>query len=93
MKINDIKIPELSELKRPEKPVKKEPSASAPDSRDMVAISPEALEMQEAIETARAAPDIRIEKVRHLKEEIERGMYRVRGSNVAEKMLESVFEK
>lgn len=93
MKINDVKIPALTELKKPEKAVKRESAESVAGSKDMVAISPKAVEMQEAIEAAKAAPDIRKEKVQLLKDEIDRGMYRVRGSNVAEKMLESVLEK
>lgn len=93
MKIYNTKTPVLSELNKPEKTVKKEPSASVSSPKDVVEISSRAVEMRGAIEAARSAPDIRTEKVQVLKEEIGRGMYKVRAGSVADKMLESVFEK
>lgn len=90
MKINDVKGVLPPEVKKAERPVKKEPAATA--SKDVVAISSKAVEMQEGIEAARNAPDIRAEKVQVLKEEIRKGLYRVRGSNVAEKIIESASE-
>lgn len=88
MEINNVKGVVLPEVKKAERPVKKEPAATA--SKDVVAISSKAAEMQEGIEAARNAPDIRVEKVRLLKEEIEKGLYSVRGSNVAEKIIEEI---
>lgn len=93
MKVNDVKIPALAEIKKPEKKEKKDSSSSVAGVKDTVAISPKAAEMQAAIEAAKAAPDIRKEKVQLLKDEIDRGMYRVRGSNVAEKIIDSALEK
>lgn len=90
MKIYDSRAAALPEVKRVERPVKKEPSASA--SGDVVAISSKAVEMREAVEGARNAPEIRTEKVRLLKEEISKGMYSVRGYNVAEKVIESALD-
>lgn len=90
MKINDITGAVLSEVKKVERPAKKEPPAAV--SKDVVAISSKAVEMQEGIDAARNAPDIRSEKVRLLKEEIGKGMYSVRGNNVAEKIIASAVE-
>lgn len=88
MKIYDSRAAVLPEVKNVERPVKKELSALA--SGDMVAISSKAVEMQEAVQIARNAPDIRAVKVQLLKEEISKGMYSVRGNNVAEKMMEEI---
>ncbi len=90
MKINDITGAVLPEVKKVERPAKKDTPAAV--FKDVVAISSKAVEMQEGIKAARNAPDIRAEKVRLLKEEIEKGMYSVRGSNVAEKIITSALE-
>lgn len=91
MKINDVISAVLPEVKKVERPAKKDPPATV--SKDVIAISSKAVAMQEGIEAAKNAPDIRAEKVRLLKEEIGKGMYSVRGSNVAEKIIASAFEK
>lgn len=90
MEINNVKGAVLPELKKVERPAKKDTAATV--SKDVIAISSKAVEMQEGIEAARSAPDIRAEKVRLLKEEIEKGMYSVRGGNVAEKIIASALE-
>lgn len=90
MEINNVNGIVLPEVKKAERSAKKEPAATA--SKDVVAISSKAVEMQEAIEAAKSAPDVRAEKVQMLKEEIGKGLYRVRGSNVAEKIIESALE-
>lgn len=90
MEINNVKGAVFPELKKVERPAKKDPPAIV--SKDVIAISSKAVEMQEGMEAARNAPDIRVEKVRLLKEEVEKGMYSVRGSNVAEKIIASALE-
>lgn len=92
MKIYDKVIQSVPEVKKSlEKAVRKE--ATVHDSKDVVSISFKAEEMRKAVEVAKASPDIRSEKVKVLKEEVERGTYSVRSDKVAEKVIGSVLEK
>lgn len=90
MKIDEAKGAVLPEVKKVERHAKKDPSPTA--TKDVIVISSKAVELREGIEAARNAPDIRAEKVRLLKEEIGKGTYSVRGSNVAEKIIASALE-
>ncbi|MDR0671487.1 MAG: flagellar biosynthesis anti-sigma factor FlgM [Oscillospiraceae bacterium] len=64
---------------------------SAPRARsqapDMVEISRNARPLGEFLRAAQSAPDVRMEKVTVLRQQIEAGTYRVEGRAVAEKLL------
>ena len=56
-------------------------------SEDKVVLSPKAREIQEAKKLLNSFPDIREEKVAHLKKQIENGTYQIKGEKIAIKML------
>ncbi len=65
-------------------------SKQGPDeilSEDKVVLSPKAREIQEAKKLLNSLPDIREEKVAHLKKQIENGTYQIKGEKIAVKML------
>jgi flagellar biosynthesis anti-sigma factor FlgM len=57
---------------------------------DMVEISPNARPLDEFLRAAQSAPDVRMERVTALRQQIEAGVYRVEGRAVAEKLLAHV---
>lgn len=58
-----------------------------------VSVSSKARDIQKANETAKAAPDIRTERVERISREIKAGTYRVESSAVAEKILKDVLSQ
>ncbi|MDL1962759.1 MAG: flagellar biosynthesis anti-sigma factor FlgM [Deltaproteobacteria bacterium] len=54
---------------------------------DKVVLSSKAREIQEAKKLLNSLPDIREEKVAHLKEQIKNGTYHIEGDKIAVKML------
>ena len=58
---------------------------------EQIAISSKAKDIQKATEAVNAAPDIRIEKVDRIKEQIANGSYSVSSEQVAEKILENII--
>ena len=54
---------------------------------DKVVLSPKAREIQEAKRLLDSMPEIREEKVARLKEQIEKGIYRIEEEKIAEKMM------
>ena len=54
---------------------------------DKVVLSPKAREIQEAKKLLNSLPDVREEKVAHLKKQIENGTYQIKGEKIAVKML------
>ena len=54
---------------------------------DKVVLSPKAREIQEAKKLLNSLPDIREEKVTHLKKQIKSGTYQIKGEKIAVKML------
>lgn len=59
-----------------------------PVQTERVRLSTTARDLQKAREVLEATPEIREEKVGQFKQEIETGVYEVRGDKVAERMLE-----
>ena len=61
----------------------------SPESREdaIVNLSEASKEVQKAREVIESEPDVRLEKVRAIQEEIERGAYEVDAEKTAEKML------
>ena len=59
---------------------------------DKVELSQQAKEAQQAMQTLKAMPDARFEKVARVKMDIENGTYNVSGERVAAGMLKEAFE-
>lgn len=55
---------------------------------DKVELSPKAKEIQEAKKLLQAIPDVRNEKITLIKNQVEKGTYRINGEKTAAKMLE-----
>ncbi|MBW7956358.1 MAG: flagellar biosynthesis anti-sigma factor FlgM [Deltaproteobacteria bacterium] len=68
--------------------VKKGGNSGGAASGDSVDISPKAREFQRAKSLLDSVPDMRVEKVVKLKNEVDQGSYEVDAGKVAEKMIE-----
>ena len=66
-------------------------STSSTGGAEHIAISSKAKDIQKANESINAAPDIRIEKVNQIKEQIANGSYSVSREQLAEKILENII--
>ena len=64
---------------------------SSTGGAEHIAISSKAKDIQKATESINAAPDIRIEKVDRIKEQIANGSYSVSSEQLAEKILENII--
>ena len=70
----------------------KSPSGtSSTGGAEHIAISSKAKDIQKATESINAAPDIRIEKVNQIKEQITNGSYRVSSEQLSEKIIEHII--
>ncbi len=70
---------------------KSQGSTSSTSGTEQIAISSKAKDIQKATEAVNAAPDIRIEKVDRIKDQIADGSYRVSSEQLAEKVLENII--
>ena len=64
---------------------------SSTGGAEHIDISSKAKDIQKATESINAAPDIRIEKVDRVKEQIANGNYSVSSEQLAEKILENII--
>jgi negative regulator of flagellin synthesis FlgM len=64
---------------------------SSTGGAEHIAISSKAKDIQKATESINTAPDIRIEKVDRVKEQIANGSYSVSSEQLAEKILENII--
>jgi negative regulator of flagellin synthesis FlgM len=64
---------------------------SSTGGAEQIAISSKAKDIQKATEVVNAAPDIRIEKVDRIKDQIANGSYSVSSEHLAEKILENII--
>jgi negative regulator of flagellin synthesis FlgM len=72
----------------------KSPSGtSSTGGTEQIAISSKAKGIQLATEVVNAAPDIRIEKVDKIKDQIANGTYNVSSLQIAEKVLENIIKE
>mgnify|MGYP003962576893 CR=1 FL=1 len=72
----------------------KSPSGtSSTGGAEHIAISSKAKDIQKATESINAAPDIRIEKVDLIKEQIANGSYNVSSEQLAEKIIENIIKE
>lgn len=70
---------------------KSQGSASSTSGSEQIAISSKAKDIQKATEAVNTAPDIRVEKVDRIKNQIADGSYRVSSEKLAEKVLENII--
>lgn len=61
--------------------------------KDAVSISEQAKDFQLALKTIKNIPDIRIDRVNEVIQKINSGTYDVKGSDIAEKIIRSSFDK
>jgi negative regulator of flagellin synthesis FlgM len=66
---------------------------SSTGGAEHIDISSKAKDIQKATESINAAPDIRIEKVDRIKEQITNGSYSVSSEQLAEKILENIIKE
>ena len=66
---------------------------SSTGGAEQIAISSKAKDIQKATEAVNAAPDIRVEKVDQIKEQIANGSYNVASEQLAEKILENIIRE
>ena len=64
---------------------------SSTGGAEQIAISSKAKDIQKATEAVNAAPDIRIEKVDRIKDQIANGSYSVSSEQLSEKILENII--
>jgi negative regulator of flagellin synthesis FlgM len=72
---------------------KSQGGTSSTGGTEQIAISSKAKDIQKATEAVNAAPDIRIEKVERIKDQIANGSYGVSSEQLAEKILENIIKE
>jgi negative regulator of flagellin synthesis FlgM len=70
---------------------KSQGGTSSTGGAEQIAISSKAKDIQKAAEAVNAAPDIRIEKVGRIKEQIANGSYIISREQLAERILENII--
>lgn len=68
-------------------------AGSVTSKKDVLSISSEAKDFQAVFRALREVPDIRTEKVDDIVGRIETGQYDVRGRDIAERVIRSVFDR
>ncbi len=91
MKINQIN--QISQIYGVSSVKKVRPQDGTMKGKDDLKISETAKYFQLASKAAKEAPDIRKEKVDHLKKQIDSGTYNVNAEEVAKKMTSGIFNK
>jgi len=72
---------------------KSQGGTSSTGGTEQIAISSKAKDIQKATEAVNTAPDIRVEKVDRIKDQIANGDYRVSSEQLAEKVLENIIKE
>lgn len=72
---------------------KVESSSGASSRNDMVSISEQGKDFQTALKAAREAPDIRIDKVEKIKQQMQEDKYDVSGQEVAGKIVDELLNR
>ena len=87
-------VPKISGVYDKHKSINKVDKASGVTSKkDVVSISNQAKDFQTVMKTLKDVPDIRKVKVSELADKYEAGNYDVSGSDIADKVLKSMFAK
>lgn len=90
MRINGIN--NVNNVYKSKKANKAYEATNVSSSKDTLAISDFAKELQVAKQAVSAAPDVRQEKVDNIKQQMEAGNYNVTASQLADKLLKKYFE-
>jgi negative regulator of flagellin synthesis FlgM len=61
--------------------------------KDVFALSEEGKDFQTALSALSKVPDIRYEKVQEIKQKLQSGTYNISAQELADKMVESAFDK
>lgn len=85
MKINQIK--QIAEVYGATSKRQIKPQDVKAGAKDKLEISEAARHFQTALKAAKAAPDVRIDKVNKIKAQIDAGTYKVSAEDVAKKMM------
>ncbi len=72
---------------------KKSEGAEQPKQAAVVSLSQASKESRQIKEIIESSPDIRADKVSHIKDSIESGSYKVNNDRVADKLVNSVLEE
>jgi negative regulator of flagellin synthesis FlgM len=67
------------------------PGVKSVEKADTVKISDEARELQETQKVMENIPDVRVEKVAKIKNQIEKGTYDIKSGNIAAKMIKDTL--
>ncbi len=59
--------------------------------KDVISISDQGKDFQAALKAAKEAPDIRVDKVEEIKQKMQADKYEVSGSDVADKVIDSIL--
>lgn len=87
-------IPKISGVYEKQKNIGRVDSSSAVSSKkDIVSISNQAKDFQTVQRALRDIPDVRQDKINELTSRYESGQYNVGGTDVAENIVKSVFDK
>lgn len=62
------------------------------DGRDTVSLTEKGREFKAAVDRARSLPDIRLERVQLLRQQLEKGTYRVEADRIAVNMIDEAVE-
>jgi flagellar biosynthesis anti-sigma factor FlgM len=76
---------------RPERSVKVS-TVLETDGRDTVSLTESGREFKAAVDRARSLPDIRLERVQLLRQQLEKGTYRVEANRIAVGMIDETIE-
>lgn len=71
-------------------PDRTSPATGEPPTVDKVVLSPKAREIQEARKQLDAVPDVDTSRVEALRRSVDRGVYKIDGSQIAERMLQEM---
>lgn len=87
-------IPQIQEIYNKNNTTSKvEKSSGASSKKDVVSISNEGKDFQAALKAAREAPDMRIEKVKEIKQKMQEDRYEISAEDIADKIVNSIFNK
>jgi len=83
--VRDAYVKQISQQQKDD--VASKPGVKPVEKADTVKISEEARELQEAQKVLENIPDVQVEKVAEIKNQIENGTYEIKSGKIAEKMV------
>jgi negative regulator of flagellin synthesis FlgM len=83
--VRDAYVKQISQQQKEDAAAK--PGVKSVEKADTIKISDEARELQETQKVMENIPDVQVEKVAKLKNQIENGTYDIKSGKIAEKMI------